>query len=146
MVNLPIPRMHPKKYTFCDRGGKEMAIELYPHNEEAYQKAMCMMQEHRSVAVVHPTSTGKSFIAFKLAEEHPGMPVKYVTEDGLRMGVWARNKAARRGSLQLGQTEAWRPSACAGVAVTTTGGMRSSGSWSSTTGSAGSWRCRRDTR
>ena len=39
LVNLPIPRMHPKKYTFCDRGGKEMAAELYPHNEEETRRS-----------------------------------------------------------------------------------------------------------
>ena len=64
--------MCPKKYTFCNRGGKEMPIELYPHNEEAYRKPLSMMEEHGSTDVIRSISTRKSFIAFKLAEEHIG--------------------------------------------------------------------------
>ena len=36
---MPIFWMHTKKYTFCDRGGKEMAAELYPHNEEETRRS-----------------------------------------------------------------------------------------------------------
>ncbi len=46
-------------------------IELYPHNREAYDKACTMMKRYGKAAIIHPTGTGKSFIAFKLVEEHP---------------------------------------------------------------------------
>ncbi len=52
-----------------------MAVELYPHNQTAYRSALDMLEKSGKAAVVHPTGTGKSFIAFKLAEEHPGMRI-----------------------------------------------------------------------
>ena len=48
-----------------------MAVELYPHNQTAYEHALHLMETSGRAAVVHPTGTGKSFIAFKLADEHP---------------------------------------------------------------------------
>lgn len=47
-----------------------MGVELFPHNQSAYNASVCMMRETGRAAVIHPTGTGKSFIAFKLAEEH----------------------------------------------------------------------------
>ena len=44
---------------------------LFPHNETAYRRAVSMLEETGKAAVVHPTGTGKSFIAFKLCEDHP---------------------------------------------------------------------------
>ena len=49
-----------------------MAISLYPHNASAYAAASAMLAETGKAAVIHPTGTGKSFIGFKLCEEHPG--------------------------------------------------------------------------
>ena len=43
-----------------------MSVELYPHSEKAYHTARKMLDEKRFAAVVRPTGTGKSFIAFKL--------------------------------------------------------------------------------
>ena len=48
-----------------------MALKLYPHNEEAYRRAVKLMAQTGRAAVIHPTGTGKTFIAFRLAEEHP---------------------------------------------------------------------------
>ena len=48
-----------------------MAIELYPHNENAYHAALAMLRETGKAAVIHPTGTGKSFIGFKLCEDFP---------------------------------------------------------------------------
>ncbi len=45
-------------------------IELYPHNAVAYEKAKQMMEQCGKAAIVHPTGTGKSYIAFALAEEN----------------------------------------------------------------------------
>lgn len=47
-----------------------MGISLYAHNSEAYQNVMTMLLEKGKAAVIHPTGTGKSFIGFKLAEDH----------------------------------------------------------------------------
>ena len=48
-----------------------MAINLYDHNQIAYTAAVAMLAETGKAAVVHPTGTGKSFIAFKLCEDNP---------------------------------------------------------------------------
>ena len=46
-------------------------IKLYEHNQQAYDSALSLMDETGKAALIHPTGTGKSFIGFKLAEEHP---------------------------------------------------------------------------
>ena len=48
-----------------------MGLQLYPHNQTAYLAALKMMEAHGKAAVIHPTGTGKSFLAFQLALEHP---------------------------------------------------------------------------
>ena len=48
-----------------------MGILLYEHNEQAYRAAVSMLAKTGKAAIVHPTGTGKSYIAFKLAEENP---------------------------------------------------------------------------
>jgi len=47
-----------------------MSIHLYPHNEDAYRAVEAMLDEKGMAAVIHPTGSGKSMIAFKLAEQH----------------------------------------------------------------------------
>ena len=48
-----------------------MGIDLYEHNESAYQAALRMLETAGKAAIVHPTGTGKSFIGFKLCEDFP---------------------------------------------------------------------------
>ena len=48
-----------------------MSIQLFAHNQAAYEAAKTMLCETGKAAVIHPTGTGKSFIGFKLCEEHP---------------------------------------------------------------------------
>ena len=48
-----------------------MALRLFEHNEKAYHAAVRMMEQHGKAAIVHPTGTGKSYIAFKLIEDNP---------------------------------------------------------------------------
>lgn len=48
-----------------------MALRLYHHNQKAYEAALAMMNDFGKAAVIHPTGTGKSLLAFKLAEDHP---------------------------------------------------------------------------
>lgn len=48
-----------------------MKLELFEHNQKAYEAAISMMAETGKAAIIHPTGTGKSLIAFKLAMEHP---------------------------------------------------------------------------
>ena len=46
-------------------------MELYEHNRTAYEAVLPMLESCRRAAVVHPTGTGKSFLAFQLIEDHP---------------------------------------------------------------------------
>lgn len=56
-------------------------IDLFEYNQTAYEKVCAMLAARGKAAVVHPTGTGKSFIAFKLAEDNPSSrilePVKF---------------------------------------------------------------------
>jgi superfamily II DNA or RNA helicase len=45
-------------------------IKLYPHNLLAYEKVVKMLKEEGKAAIIHPTGTGKSFIAFALARDN----------------------------------------------------------------------------
>lgn len=56
-----------------------MAISLFPHNATAYHAALSMMQKTGKAAIVHPTGTGKSFIGFKLCEEHPDKTICWLS-------------------------------------------------------------------
>ena len=48
-----------------------MAVNLYKHNEEAYDSTLKMLNTNGKTAIIHPTGTGKSFIGFKLCEDFP---------------------------------------------------------------------------
>lgn len=48
-----------------------MSIHLFEHNRKAYEAVTEMLEKDGMAAVIHPTGTGKSMIAFKLVEEHP---------------------------------------------------------------------------
>ena len=56
-----------------------MGIELYAHNQRAYDAAVSMLAGTGKAAVVHPTGTGKSFIAFKLCEDEPDKTVCWLS-------------------------------------------------------------------
>ena len=52
-----------------------MGISLKEHNEEAYQKVKDMFKESNKAAIVHPTGTGKTYIALKWIEESQGKTI-----------------------------------------------------------------------
>ena len=54
-------------------------IDLFEHNQTAYDKVRTMLAARGKAAVVHPTGTGKSFIAFKLAEDNPSSRVLWLS-------------------------------------------------------------------
>ena len=53
------------------KGANKVALRLFEHNEKAYRAAVRMMEQYGKAAIVHPTGTGKSYIAFKLIEDNP---------------------------------------------------------------------------
>lgn len=56
-----------------------MAIQLFSHNMQAYTAVCDMLAFKGKAAVVHPTGTGKSFIAFKWIEDHPQAHVVWLS-------------------------------------------------------------------
>ena len=46
-------------------------LELFAHNQAAYDSAVSLLSETGKAAVIHPTGTGKSFIGFRLCADHP---------------------------------------------------------------------------
>ena len=46
-----------------------MSVQLFRHNQIAYNSALEMLASCGKAAIVHPTGIGKSFIGFKLCEE-----------------------------------------------------------------------------
>ena len=56
-----------------------MGLNLYAHNAKAYKSALAMMQQYGKAAIVHPTGTGKSYIAFKLIEDHPEVAILWLS-------------------------------------------------------------------
>ncbi len=48
-----------------------MGMDLFEHNQTAYKSAVSMLETTGKAAIIHPTGTGKSFIALKFCEENP---------------------------------------------------------------------------
>ena len=61
------------------KGGVDMALALFEHNAKAYQAATAMLEHYGKAAVIHPTGTGKSYIAFKLIEDYPDAAVLWLS-------------------------------------------------------------------
>ena len=62
-----------------ERKGAYMSIDLYKHNQDAYNAALSMLSRTGKAAVIHPTGTGKSFIGFKLCEDMPAETVCWLS-------------------------------------------------------------------
>lgn len=54
-------------------------LKLFDHNQTAYRAALELMGRSGKAAVIHPTGTGKSIIAFKLVEEHPDKQICWLS-------------------------------------------------------------------
>lgn len=54
-------------------------IELYEHNKDAYEKVKGMFQNENRCSVIHPTGTGKSYIALKWILDNKDKRCVYVT-------------------------------------------------------------------
>lgn len=46
-------------------------MNLYPHNQEAYESMCRLLDDTGKACVVHPTGTGKAFIGYKYVLDHP---------------------------------------------------------------------------
>ena len=47
-------------------GVNKVALCLFEHNEKAYRAVVRMMEQYSEADIIHPTGTGKSYIASKI--------------------------------------------------------------------------------
>jgi superfamily II DNA or RNA helicase len=78
-----------------------MSIELYEHNQTAYQAALDMLKNTGKAAIIHPTGTGKSFIGFKLCEDFPEKMVCWLSPSEYIFRTQVENLAA---SIEANET------------------------------------------
>ena len=71
-----------------------MGISLYPHNAEAYDALISLLSKTGKACVIHPTGTGKSFIAFKYCEDHPEQQVLWFSPSEYIFKTQCENLAA----------------------------------------------------
>lgn len=84
----------------ADRGKElQMGITLFEHNRAAYEASLALMEKAGKAAVIHPTGTGKSFIAFCLCAEHPGQTVCWLSPSEYIFRTQKENWEAAGGSL-----------------------------------------------
>ncbi len=56
-----------------------MAMNLFMHNQTAYEAVTAMLTETGKAALIHPTGTGTSFIGFKLCEDNPDKTICWLS-------------------------------------------------------------------
>ena len=54
-------------------------MDLLQHNKTAYESVVEHLEKSDRTCVVHPTGTGKSYIALQLIEDHPDDRILYIT-------------------------------------------------------------------
>ncbi|MCD7885009.1 MAG: Helicase associated domain protein [Lachnospiraceae bacterium] len=78
-----------------------MEITLFDHNQTAYDAAVEMMQQTGKAAVIHPTGTGKSFIAFRLCADHPDQHILWLSPSEYIFKTQLENLKAAAGDEEL---------------------------------------------
>ncbi len=78
-----------------------MDIRLFEHNMQAYESAVSLLSERGRAAVIHPTGTGKSFIAFRLCQDNLGKQILWLSPSERIFQTQLENLAA--------VTEGWQP-------------------------------------
>ncbi|MCD7885147.1 MAG: DEAD/DEAH box helicase family protein, partial [Lachnospiraceae bacterium] len=78
-----------------------MKITLFDHNQTAYDAAADMMQQTGKAAIIHPTGTGKSFIAFRLCADHPDKHILWLSPSEYIFKTQLENLKAVAGDEEL---------------------------------------------
>ena len=79
MPEIVRQRRYNKTADFVVERGVKLVLELFAHNRAAYDAAAKLLASVGKAAVIHPTGTGKSFIAFQLAADHPGENILWLS-------------------------------------------------------------------
>ena len=75
-------------------------IDLFEHNKTAYDSAVSLLSETGKAAVIHPTGTGKSFIGFRLCEDHPDVVICWLSPSEYIFKTQLENLAKVSGGWQ----------------------------------------------
>ncbi|MCD7883378.1 MAG: DEAD/DEAH box helicase family protein, partial [Lachnospiraceae bacterium] len=78
-----------------------LEITLFEHNQSAYDAALDMMRQTGKAAVIHPTGTGKSFIAFRLCADHPDKRILWLSPSEYIFKTQLENLKAVAGDEEL---------------------------------------------
>lgn len=76
-----------------------MALELFRHNQEAYEASVNLLRERGKAAIIHPTGTGKSFIAFRLCLDHPESRICWLSPSEYIFQTQLENLKATSGEI-----------------------------------------------
>ena len=77
-------------------------MELLPHNKTAYEAVVEHLKHSNRTCVVHPTGTGKSYIALQLIEDNPDARILYITSLATNLlEFWDKVPDANRKVLNL---------------------------------------------
>ena len=78
-------------------------MDLLPHNRAAYDAVVAHLEKSDRTCVVHPTGTGKSYIALQLIEDNPDARILYITSLATNLlEFWDKvDKLGRRMVLNL---------------------------------------------
>ena len=78
-----------------------MEINLYEHNQKAYDKMKNMIKEREKCCIIHPTGTGKSYIALKWLNENKNKKSLLVTSS---LSIISQiEKTIRENNMTLGK-------------------------------------------
>ena len=62
--------------------GRDTLLGLFSHNQRAYDAVCRLLTREGKAAVIHPTGTGKAFIAFRLVLDNPQARVLWLSPSG----------------------------------------------------------------
>ena len=74
---------------------------LYKHNQKAYKAAVSLMDRTGRAAVIHPTGTGKSFIAFQLCADNQDKTVCWLSPSSYIFRT-QQEKWSKAGGIEMG--------------------------------------------
>ena len=57
---------------------EHLKVDLLPHNQKAYENTEKMLENNGRAAIIHPTGTGKSYIALKLVQDNSDKKIIYI--------------------------------------------------------------------